>query len=876
MDLLERELYLRDAGLLLDAAAAGQGRCVFVGGEAGVGKTMFVQQVCARATDSARVLLGACDPLSTPRPLGPLADIAAVVGGPLAAALDRLAPRDTLFRAFLTELSGARPTLLVFEDVHWADEATLDLLRFVARRLDQTRALLLATYRDDELGPLHPLRVVLGDLATLPAVQRMLLPPLTVAAVAQLAHHSAFDPAALHRLTGGNPFFITEILAAGVAGLPPSVRDAVLARVARLSAQSCATLDVAAVIGARVEPRLLDDIAGPDAAGVDECVARGVLRSDGAQLAFRHELARMAVLDAIAAPRRARLHAAVLAALEARDAGPDALASLAHHAEAAGNRAAVLRYAPAAGRRAAGLLAHREAAAQYARALRFADELAPELRAGLLEARAYECYLTQQIDDAIAARTEALAIWRRTHDRINEGNTLRWLSRLNWFRGHNAQAEAAGRAALDVLEPAGPSRQLAMAYSNLAQLRMLSQHNAEAIVWGTKAIELAQTLNDVEILSHALNNVGTAMVQDGDDRGMETLHRSLDLALDAGLEEHVARAYTNLASATAQQIQLARADGYLDAGITYCVEHDLDSWVLYMLSWHAVVRLLQGRWNEATTMAATVVDHPSRAAVSRIQALVVLGRVRARRGDPEVAAVLDEALALAASTGELQRLVPVRAARAEAAWLANDNAGLRSEARAGLDLAARDANPWQLGELSLWLWRAGELGEAPAGAASPFAVWIAGRAAQAADEWERLGCPYEAASARADAGDVANLQRALEAFGALDARPAAQLAARRLRRLGLRGLRRGPRAATRANPAQLTARESEIAQLIAAGLRNAEIADRLYLSPRTVDHHVSAILGKLGARTRTDVARQLQRHGLANIGNDEAKHRQNS
>jgi transcriptional regulator with XRE-family HTH domain/tetratricopeptide (TPR) repeat protein len=780
--LLERELYLKALMDLLHEAAAGLGNMAFLGGEAGVGKTTLMRACCAAAQNSARVLLGSCDPLSTPRPLGPLVDIAAAGDGELQRLLDVAEQRDRAFRLFLAELqAGQRPTLVVFEDVHWSDEATLDLLRFLGRRITTTRALLVATYREDEVGPKHPLRVVLGDLATAPSVRRFTLPPLSVEAVRTLAAGSGLEPLTLHRQTGGNPFFVTEVLASGAGGIPATVRDAVLARAARLSPASRATLEAAAVIGPRIETWLLARVASTAAETVEECCSVGVLRPQGNDLAFRHELAREAILEAISPQRSTALHAATLAALKAAEPGPDELARLAHHAEAAGDRQAVLEYAPAAGHRAAVLQAHREAAAQYARALRFSHTLPSEQRATLLEARTYECYLTDQIVEAIQARQQALAIWRTLGNRLKEGESLRWLSRLQWWAGHNSEAEEAARDALEILQALPPGTQLAMAYSNLAQLRMLANDTAEAIIWGDRAIALAEQLGDRETLSHAYNNVGTARLLAGDEQGRIPLELSLRMALEAGLEEHTFRAYTNLASCAVRQYQFAVADPYLEDGIAYGTEHDLDSWRLYMLSWQAVSHLHQGCWTAAAAAANAVIRYPYVSPISRIQALVVLGLLQTRRGEPDASTLLDEALALAQPTGELQRVGPVRAARAEAAWLAGRHESACEEAQAGYDLALPHQDPWLGGELAFWLWRAGRLKTPPCWAARPFALHMSGAWAAAAAEWQRLGCPYQAASALAESDDEPTRRQALVEFERLGARPAAALVAQRLR-----------------------------------------------------------------------------------------------
>jgi predicted ATPase len=682
------------------------------------------------------VLYGACDPLSTPRPLGPLLDVAAA-GSDLARLLHDGARRDQLFGAFLAELArGAEPVLAVIEDAHWADEATLDLLRFLGRRLDPVRALMIITYRDDEVGPRHPLRLVMGDLATAESVRRLTLLPLSLTAVRTLAAGGDLDPVALHRQTGGNPFFVTEVIGAGIPGIPPTVRDAVLARAARLSPAGRAVVDAAAVIGPSIEPWLLAGVVEAAADAVDECIAGGMLRPAGNALAFRHELAREAVLDAIAPPRRLGLHARVLAAL--RTAPSPDQARLAHHAEEAADREAVLAYAPAAAERAAALSAHREAAAQYARALRFAGALAPERRGELLDARSHECYLTDQMAEAIDAGQAALHVWRQVGDRRREGDRLRWLSRMYWFAGQNAEADQAARAALDVLEALPPGPELAMAYSHSAALRLAAWDNEEAIAWGERAIALAEPLGETETLAHALNSVGMGRLAGGDERGRAQLERSLDLALDAGLEEHAARAFSNLGVNHVAAYRFAEADRYLADGIAYCAEHDLDHQRFYMLAWYALSHLYQGRWTDATEAADAVVRQPTASPVSRIIALVARGRVLVRQGEPEATTVLDEALALASGTGELQRLAPVRAARAEAAWLDGDRARAATEAHDVFDRVVAHRHRWLVGELAFWLWRAGELAAAPAGAIEPFVLQIAGDWSAAAASWRAL------------------------------------------------------------------------------------------------------------------------------------------
>jgi DNA-binding CsgD family transcriptional regulator len=319
----------------------------------------------------------------------------------------------------------------------------------------------------------------------------------------------------------------------------------------------------------------------------------------------------------------------------------------------------------------------------------------------------------------------------------------------------------------------------------------------------------------------------------------------------------------NLVWGAMRQREYAVAHEYLGWGLEFAESRGLELWRIYLLAFKAHVALAEGRWTEALDCASLVLRESFPSTAPPSLALTAIGLIRARRGDPEQWPPLDEALALVEASGELGRLASIAAARAEAAWLEGEPEKIAPATEEAFELAVQRGAGWPLGELAYWRWRAGVLDEPPHGAAEPYARQITGDWQRAAALWDEIGCPYESALALAEADDRDALRQAFDELQRMGAVPAATLVARRLRQRGARGLPRGPRKATRQNPAQLTARELEVLELVADGLGNREIAERLFLSEKTVAHHVSAILRKLDVRTRAQASVQAVRLGLA-------------
>jgi DNA-binding CsgD family transcriptional regulator len=393
---------------------------------------------------------------------------------------------------------------------------------------------------------------------------------------------------------------------------------------------------------------------------------------------------------------------------------------------------------------------------------------------------------------------------------------------------------------------------------------MLDRDSVEAIKWADLAADLAARFGDVSLQARALNTLGSARIVSEVDieTGRDNLEQSLALARQAQIDSVAANAFNNLGSGFGEIYQFDLAERYLTEGVAFTGERDLDRYHMYMTAWLALTYMYQGRWTDAAELANAVIRKPELAEITRTMALLALGRVRARRGDPEVWPILDEAVALAQPTGTLQRIGPVRAARAEAAWLAGDSELAGAEARAGFELATRQQHRWHIGELGYWAWVAGVPLELPPAAVTPFTRQMGGDWSAAAEHWRELGCPYESARALAESDSQDSLRTAFTTFDELGARPAAAMTAKRLRDLGATAVPRGARSSTRSNPARLTTRETEVLAVIVEGRTNAEIAQRLFLSPKTVQRHVTSILGKLGVDSRREAARMAVQRSL--------------
>ena len=870
--LVEREEPMEQLLALAKGAAAGHGAIALVSGEAGIGKSALLEELRERLRGQASVAWGGCEALFTARPLGPLHDMAADLPDRVRGLIEEYARPALIFDALWREISdGPCGSVLIFEDVHWADHATLDLLKFLGRRISTMGALIVMSFRNDEIAPDHPLIQVIADFPP-SHTSRIALSPLTLDGVARIDTGGLFAPEELLQITGGNPFFVTELLAAWQTGgeeVPESVRDSVNARLNRLGERECAFLETVSVIPAAFDAALVNALFGSDGEMLAmACTGRKLLVEDqDGHLRFRHELARLATMRRLPVMRLQATHARVLEALTG-DGRDHPLDLLVHHAAGALDGKRVLELAPRAAKVAAAAGAHREAAAHFATALRFVDEAEPETAAELYENWAYEAGLALGIDDdVLEARRHAMTLWRALGRTEKVGDNLRCLAYLHWYRGEAATAFRFAREAVRVLDSTAPSPERAMAYSYLSQLHMLSDRASEAIAWGRRALELAEGLGDMEVKIHALNNIGTAGAYDGDEASIRLLQESLALALEHGFHEHAARAYTNLSCYAVDFRDFAFADRIIGEAIAFDAQHDLDSWTHHLSGVFAQLRMEQGRLRDAEAIAGGVLElaHPTLA--MRLPAASVLARVRMRRKAAKAREELTEVLAQAIATDEAQHIVPARLALIEHYWLhdAPESARRHLEALAAMD--PPNLNPWMEGELRLWARRVAHPLERDRARKlpAPIVAELDGDARKACSLWLDLQSPYAAALAHVAAAEqdpAHHLAAALELLVPMEAGAAVDKARRLAGIFGVEKAmpkkRRGPYRTARTHPLGLTKREQEVLALMLDGATNNEISQQLCRSRRTVDHHVSSILGKLNVKSRIEAVLRVQ------------------
>jgi len=865
MELFERESFLALLDERFREVSSGEGHCFFVTGEAGIGKTTLVKEFLKQVERISIQYTGSCDLLFTPRPLAPLYDIALQIKGDLLQQLSSISSRSDLFLRFTSELvQQSKPVIVVFEDVHWADEATLDFVKFFARRINQTRCLFILTWRDDEIVGQHPLRNVLGHLVP-GTFTRVLLEPLSITAVQQMAEKRGYNGEDVYSISGGNPFYVNEILAHYSPGIPDNIKDSILAIYNDLSDDTKETWQLLSVISEGLEYKRFTAINDYYVDTISNCMAKKILIVKNDKLLFKHELYRRTIEESLSPFRRIDLNKKVLTFFLNAFEEYGEIERIVHYAKNASQNELVVQYAPLAARQAASVGAHIEASKLYLSAIEYYPGKDKNLLVEFYESYAYECYLTNQIKEAIFYQSRALAIRKEKDDPEKLGDCLRFLSRLSWFDGNRKEAERFAMQAIDVLDNQPASRAKAMAYTNMSFLKMQSDETDECIRWSEKAIVLANELNDEEILAFALNSKGSTIMLNRQtmQEGIALLLQSLAIALENGYHEHVARAYTALASNAVTMREYPMAAKYLDTGINYCEENDLDSLRLYMLSWKARMNLETGNWKEAGSIAENLVKTVNILSIIKVGALTVSSILKMRKGDPDpdILPCLLEAKEKAFETMELHRILPVATAFLEYEWITGTRCIDTAEINMAIDMIKGTKKDFSRSKYYYWLSKAREeylpFGEKN----KDNELGISVATDQDAKYWEKTGCPYEQALALFEGNDD-DKRKAIAMVNDLGADAVYEKLKQEMRSSGIKSIPRGVRKTTRENPSLLTDRELDVLALLKEGMQNKEIAARLYISAKTVDHHISSILLKLDINSRSKAVAEAVRLGI--------------
>lgn len=860
MELLEREAELRTLRGALERARRGHGTAILIAGEAGIGKTSLLRTFIAEVAASTRIWFGGCDDLITPRPLGVFRDMVhAASGSDLAVP----AERDLMIDLVREEVaSSPDPCVMAIDDAHWADDASLDVVRHLGRRIGELGAVLCLSYRPDGLTVEHPLPRVLGAL-TGPEVRRIELRALSPETVDRLAIRSGIDPESLRTLTGGNPFLLTEILRSPSASVPGPVRDAMIGRLHALPQPSRALVELISQVPGgtdwAVTDALLDDVEG----ALEPAEEAGLVELVGATVRFRHELARRAVDESLSDSRRVALNRSLLHHLAAQDGE---LPQLIHHAARSADRSAIARYAPAEVEQAAAAGAHYDTERLAALALEHEELLEPPTTATLLGRAAYASYMLNRFTDAAAYADRSIETWERLERPEELGDALLVGSRMHTMTGEPAHAQELATRAVEVLEPLGAGRSLALAYSTMGNLDAIASRHADAERWTRRALEVADRLGIEDVAAHALNYLGVSRLGLGDDGGFQDLQRAIELATRAGHSEYLFRASMNLGATLIWAGRHPEALPHIELAANVARDGDIHYGVFHSVAQRCHVDLFTGAWDRAEADLRRLLQDESDPVGVLVLPLSLLGRLLIRRGSTEGQTLIDQAWRIATETEQGFRIANAGLARIEAAW---HLAGPEHVAAVGnelLDLAAEPNTPYFEGEVRRYLRRAG-VPTAPFERCPPaLAAGIAGDWHTAADLWAEMGAGFHRALELIESNDEDIAVEGLVMLDELGAAGTAARVRRELRRHGWRGLPRGPRPATRVNPAGLTPRQLDVLTHLAAGKTSPEIGDVLYVSARTVDNHVAAIMRKLGVHTRQEAVAVALARGLVEPG----------
>ena len=814
-------------------------------GEAGFGKTSLLQVGLDTLDHKWRVLVAASEPLDVPAAFSPLYDLIAELPPELQHDIRAGIGRMPVYLGMLDLVKNDR-VVLVLEDVHWADEATLGLVRYLGKRMGATQSVLIVTFRSEEINVSPPLRLVVADLG--PSAIRIELPALTVSGVEELARGTGLDPRHVHDATLGNPFFVDEVLMHPEIALPPTIQYAVLANAAQLPDDALEFVNIVALSPDGVPLADIAELGDPTGRHCDLAFSRRLVASARGQISCRHELIRKSLVEALPPATRKRLHERLLAHLEGTAPDSRDMARLAYHAIGAGDVVKAAEYSIIAGEHAAAGGAHRQAAFHFANAIDFADGIATSTLGDALLSAAREHNYINAFETAVDLSRRRVMF---ATSPVEEARSRAWVaffeSRKNNFDAAAEEAEAA----LEILRRVDHSVELAVALAVLAYVTFLNGDVRKAVSIAEEALPVAKSCDSLEMEIYASTTMGTARYLLGDFDGIAQVEAAAQRGIEAGAGEFGARALNNLGQLARSEWQMGDARKWFQELQEYSTAHELDAWYIAAVTTSAGIAVDMGLWADADAYLETVAGQ--RTCVStEVEMLDISATLRTRRADPGAAEMVEAVLDRVETYNYVWTLIEACAMAMEAAWTGIIPADKVAAMYQDLVDLVPEGDHLGRAMLAFWALRLGW--EPPHGEITgPTALEIAGRPSEAAAEWDRCGYRIQAIISQALSPE-SDLDALFSELASMGAHGVARGLRRELPRRGVKRVPRGERSSTRENPTGLTVREAEVLSLLAEGLSNTAISERLFISKKTASHHVSAILVKLNVSSRGQAA----------------------
>ncbi|MGH8911814.1 MAG: ATP-binding protein, partial [Acidimicrobiia bacterium] len=772
---LDRE---QELGLLADAltqVGVSGGKVILVRGEAGIGKSALIREFLASSAASAEFRIGFCDDLQTPQPYGPLWDIAREAPTLWRALQDR--DRHGVLEACFQLLgTSSQPQVVVLEDTQWSDDATLDAIKYVGRRIARTTGLVVLTYRDGEVDHHHPLRRVVSDLAP-DTVVRIELGGLSRPAVATIVGPSGLDADRVMDATGGNPFLVTEMTLADTENVPRSVRESVMSRVSKLSAASQQALKTFSVVPRRMQVSEALAITGASLRDLAECEAAGMLLVEADVVAFQHDLIRRGIEAALTISESVAIHRRLLDVIPA-DADP---AWLAYHARGGSDIERLLEVAPQAAESAQAVGSNNEAAAHYRHLAPHLSRVPPERRAEILQEWALVEHYLENVD-CIEIVDQAIGLRREIGSDKLLAQSLVLGIELNRLYGRFEAAKVHALEAIEIMDRHPPSAELADALTAHAWLLIHTGEIEAAEIEVDRAIAVAEE-TDAELgLIGSLSLKGVLLYVRGRAGGLDLLEEMRERARQGGYRYEEVSSLLRMARVALEIRDVARASDFSLQAQSTAARYEFPILETEAGTTHAESLGWSGAWTEAADIATELIGRHTK---TDMPIACLLGRLHTRTGRPTASEYLEQAWSLARASNEIDYLLASAAGLAEGMWIYDrpDHA-LLSQFRDLVERGVRAEYPWPSGQLALWLWKLDAIDETPEALPAPYRDLFAGRVVAAAEFWRSRGIPYEQAISLMS-GDVDQRLQALASLESLGASAVAYRVRRDLRADGV-------------------------------------------------------------------------------------------